>query len=1072
MERLSMHRTILVTLGALSLAPTTHAQAPTAAAGATTRLVIAATTDVHGRLRGWDYYEGRQDPARSLAAAATVVDSIRAAAPDRVVLVDAGDLLQGNPLTTVAARGRGAEPHPVVAAMNAMRYDAAAIGNHEFNYGLALMDRALGEARFPFLSANSRRLRGGPAFKGWTLVRRGDVTVGVVGATTPGVMVWDRDHVRGRVTVGDIVPAVRRAADEARRAGADVVVAVIHAGLDGPASYDTVTTRLPGENVVARVAREVPGLDLVVYGHSHRELADTMIGTVRLLQPRNHAASVGVATLDLERAGGRWRVRSSTGRTIPVQGHAEHPAVLAATERGHARALAYVSETLAVATRRFAADSARAVDTPIADLIGEVMRRAAGTDLAAAPVFSLQAQLDSGPVTVAEVARLYPFDNTLRAVRLTGAQLRSFLEHSARYWKQWAPGTTGSLLAGVPGYNFDMVVGADYALDLSRPVGDRVRDLRVRGRPVADGDRFTIALSNYRQGGGGGFQMVADAPLVFDSQVDIRELIVRELRARKRIAPEDVHVANWRIVPVEAAAAAYASLTRERRGPTGGPATGASRRLRVIGINDFHGTFTPRPDGRGTRYGGAGQFAARIRELERECRPPQCTSILLDGGDEFQGTPASNLAYGRPVVSFFDSLGVVAGALGNHEFDWGQDTLRARMRDARYAILGANVRDTTGRRPAWLRADTLVERDGLRIGVIGIATVETPNTTRASNVADLRFIDPAPVVDEHAKALRARGADAIVLVAHAGAFEGRGGADATGEIVELVSRLTQPIDAVVSGHTHSYLNIRVRGVPVVQARSNGRAVASIDLALGERPTQPGWIAASRVVDARVRDVLTDSVVPDPQGARIAQRALDEVAPIADRPIGRIVDAMPRGRGGEYALGNLMADAFREATRSDVAVMNPGGVRADLAAGQATYGTLYEIAPFANVLYVVTVRGDALQRYLGRLVSGAQGPRAFVSGATIAFDPSRPPDERLVEARIAGRPIDPAREYTLTLSDFLLTGGDGLGLANAALRTVAANVVDLDALIAYVRARPDGVRAPETGRFRSTAPVTP
>lgn len=1065
-----MHRTILVTLGALSVAVHAHAQAAPAA-GATTRLVIAATTDVHGRLRGWDYYEGRRDPTRSLAAAATIVDSIRATAPDRVLLVDAGDLLQGNPLTSVAARDGGARPHPVIAAMNAMRYDAAAIGNHEFNYGLGVMDRALGEARFPFLSANSRRLRGGPPFKGWTLVRRGEVTVGLVGATTPGVMVWDRDHVRGRVVMGDIVPAVRRAAAAARRAGADIVVAIVHAGLDGPASYDTVTTKLPSENVVARVAHEVPGLDLIVYGHSHREMADTMIGTVRLLQPRNHAASVGVATLDLERAGGRWRVRASTGRTIAVQGHAEDAAVLAATESWHARALAYVSETLAVATRRFSPDSARAFDTPIADLIGEVMRTAARTDLAAAPVFSMQAPLDSGPVTVAQVARLYPFDNTLRAVRITGAQLRAFLEHSARYWAQWTPGRTASLLSGVPGFNFDMVVGADYTLDLSRPAGDRVRDLRVRGRAVADGDRFTIALSNYRQGGGGGFQMVAGAPLVFDSQVDIRELIVRELRMRRRIAPEDVAVANWRIVPTEAAAAAFASLARERR-PAAPPRAAATRRLRVIGINDFHGTFTPRPDARGTRYGGAGQFAARIRELERDCRPPQCTSILLDGGDEFQGTPASNLAYGRPVVTFFDSLGVVAGALGNHEFDWGQDTLRARMRDAKYAILAANVRDTSGRRPAWIRPDTLVERDGLRIGVIGVATVETPQTTRAANVADLRFIDPAPVVDEHARALRARGADVVIVVAHAGAFEGRGGADATGEIVELVSRLTQPIDAVVSGHTHSHLNIRVRGVPVVQARSNGRAVASIDLAVGDRPVQDGWIAGSRVLDARVRDVLTDSVAPDPQGERIAQRALDEVAPIADRPIGRILDAMPRSRGGEYALGNLIADAFREATKTDVAVMNPGGVRADLAAGEATYGTLYEIAPFANVLYVVTVRGDALQRYLGRLVSGSQGPRAFISGATVAYDPTRPADDRLVEARIAGRPIDPRREYTLTLSDFLLTGGDGLGLANAAIRTVNANVVDLDALIAYVRARPDGVRAPDAARYRTTAPVTP
>lgn len=1067
MERVSPRRAIFVTAALLSI--TGPAPAGAQAAPPTRRLVVAATTDVHGRLRGWDYYEGRADPARSLAAAATIVDSLRAAG-DAPVLVDAGDLLQGNPLTTVAARGGLPGPHPVVAAMNAMRYDAAAIGNHEFNYGLPLLERAVREARFPFLSANTRRLRGGPPFRGWTLVRRGDVTVGIVGATTPGVMIWDRDHVKGRVVVGDIVPAVRRDAAAARRAGAHVVVAVIHAGLDGVASYDTVHTKLPSENVVARVAHEVPGLDLVVYGHSHREMADTVVNGVRLLQARHHAASVGVATLELARDGRRWRVTRSTGRSIAVAGHAESPAVLAATEAWHARARAFVSETLTVASRRFAADSARAFDTPLPDLIGEVMRKASGAELAATPAFSLQASLGPGPVTVAQVARLYPFDNTLRAVRITGRQLRAFLEHSARYWKTWTPGDSGALLAGVPGYNFDMVVGADYALDLSRPAGDRVRDLAVGGTPVTDDQRFTLALSNYRQGGGGGFAMVADAPVVFDSQVDIRELIVRELRARRQVAPADFFTPNWRIVPEGAAAAAWRSLARERRTTGSAAAPAGGRTLRVIGINDFHGTFTPRADARGVRYGGAGEFAARIREAERECRPPRCTSLLVDGGDAFQGTPASNLAYGRPVVTLFDSLGVVAGALGNHEFDWGQDTLRARMREARYAILGANVRDTTGRRPAWLRADTLVERDGLRIGVIGIATVETPNTTRASNVADLRFVDPAPVVDEHATALRARGADAVIVIAHAGGFEGRGGTDASGEIVELVNRLTQPIDAVVSGHTHSFLDIRVRGVPITQSRSNGRAIATIDLALGDTAGRaPGAINASRVLGTRVRDVLTDSVAADPQGARIAQRALEAVAPIAARPVGRILEPMRRG-GGETAIGNLIADAMREATGSDVAAMNNGGIRADLAAGEATYGTLYEIQPFANILYVQTVRGADLRRNLNALLGG-DAPRVHVSGVEVVVDRARPRDDRLVSITVNGRPLDDARPYTITLNDFMVTGGDNVELSRRAERSVNTNIVDLDALIAYVRKRPDGVRAPATGRVRAVGAPT-
>src|SRR5688572_30806410 len=186
-------------------------------------LVLAATTDVHGRLRGWDYYQS--DPAkavepRGLARAATIVDSLRAAHPGAVVLLDAGDLLQGNPLAYVAARVSHDTLNPIVGAMNAMDYDAAAIGNHEFNYGLPYLERAVRQADFPFLAANAYRPDGSRAFRAYTIVERRGVKVGIVGATNPGSMVWDRDNLRDRLVVRDIVAEVKAAVAEARAAGA------------------------------------------------------------------------------------------------------------------------------------------------------------------------------------------------------------------------------------------------------------------------------------------------------------------------------------------------------------------------------------------------------------------------------------------------------------------------------------------------------------------------------------------------------------------------------------------------------------------------------------------------------------------------------------------------------------------------------------------------------------------------------------------------------------------------------------------------------------------------------------
>ena len=319
------------------------------------------------------------------------------------------------------------------------------------------------------------------------------------------------------------------------------------------------------------------------------------------------------------------------------------------------------------------------------------------------------------------------------------------------------------------------MAGADYAIDLSRPAGSRLTRLEVEGRPVRDDDTFTFALNNYRQTGGGGYAMLAGAPVLYESTADIRQLLIDEVRLRGTLEP-------GRCVPTQLGASAgdrdWSGIRRDAsrrvcpaRAATTAPVPPVGplpRRVRIIATNDFYGTLEPRVDARGVRRGGAGAVAGVIEQARRECA--SCAVLLLNGGDMFQGTPASNLVFGRSVVGIYEALGYTAAALGNHEFDWGQDTLRARMRQARYAILGANVQYADGRDVPWIRDDTLVEVSGVRVGIVGVATVETPRVTLATNVRDLRFVDPVPIVIEHARSLRARGAHLVVVVAHAGAF--------------------------------------------------------------------------------------------------------------------------------------------------------------------------------------------------------------------------------------------------------------------------------------------------------------
>ena len=1058
---------------------------PSVQAPAGVDLVVAATTDIHGRVRGWDYDRDRPDTLVGLARAATIVDSLRNACPDAgrgcdarsnaacgcVVLIDAGDITQGNALAFVAARvARDSGPTPVIAAMNSMHYDAAAVGNHDFNYGVPYLERNLRQARFPLLAANVRRADGRRVVPGWTMVERAGVKVGIVGATTPGSMLWDRDNLRAaQVVIGDIMPAVRVAVDSARAAGADVIVVTMHSGLGEPATYDTVSTGLPSDNVAARVAREVPGVDLVVYGHSHKEMADTSINGVLLIQAKNWVQSVAVAHLRLARESGRWRVTRRSGTLVHTAGHAESPAVLAATDAAHRATVAWITTPLGRTDVAWRADSARVADTPLQDFVLEVMRRAAHADLAAGAAFSLDASLDSGAITAARLQALYPYDNTVRAIRVSGRQLRDYLEQSARYFTVDAAGAP-TVNREIPGYNFDILAGADYVLDVSRPVGERVTRLEVKGRPVAPTDSFTLALTNYRQTGGGGYSMIAGAPVVYKSTEDVRQLLTDEVRRAGVLRPQDYFTRNWRIEPASAVSALYRAL----RGGVGPAAAGAPRaaardttplarrtprpptRLRILGTNDFHGALEPRTDSRGVRRGGAAYLAATIRRAAAECAPPQCQVILVDGGDEFQGTLASNLAFGKPITGIFNDLGYAAAALGNHEFDWGQDTLRARMRDAHYDFLGANVRYKDGRDVPWIRDDTLVVRGPLRIGIIGLASVLTGSTTIARNVADLRFLPPGPIVDSLARGLRARGADYVIVLDHDGAYcDDSGAAACKGEIIGIAQSIHEPIDAIISGHTHSMINTTVAGIPVVQAYSSGTALDVVDL-------------GPEGVTHRVRDVLPDSIAPDPAVARLVSQAMARVAPIIDQPIARIAETYTRTDTGpqQYPLGNLIADAMRYAGQGDVAVMNNGGIRTDLRAGTATYGSLFELQPFGNTLYRITVTGERLRAYLERLVS-RNDPRYHVSGVELTYDPTAAPGARLRSATLAsGRPIDPAAQYRLVLNNFMAEGGEGLGLSAGAIRTEHLSTIDLDALVHYLKTLPQPVHAPAEVRIRA------
>ncbi|HSJ08041.1 MAG TPA: 5'-nucleotidase C-terminal domain-containing protein [Longimicrobiales bacterium] len=1036
-----------------------------APAADTMSVVLLGTTDVHGRLYPHDYYTGRGEE-RGLSLLKPLVDSVRAAHPGRTLLFDSGDILQGNPLGYLYARVRGHEPNPIIRAMNLMGYDAAAIGNHEFNYGLDHLRRAIDQADFPFVSANVyRHGTGEHAYAPFTLIPlatpSGDtVIVGVTGNTPPGVHVWDRDHVEGVLEFREVVGAVRSVVADMRAGGADIVVVLSHGGLEGT-SYDTLTTGLPPENTAAELARQEPGIDVIFLGHTHREVADTTINGVLLTQARNWATSLAAATLTLRRGAGGWRVERKRGEILrPVAALADR-AFMDSLRWEHERTLAYVTARIGEAPAALPAHDARVRDTPIIDFINEVQRRTAGTQLSATAAFQLNVDVPAGDITVAQIAALYPYDNTLRAIRITGAQLRAYLEKSAGYYAGW-PAREGGTVTNfaVPGYNFDIVSGVDYVLDISRPAGSRVTVLRYNGADVTDGQTFTLALNNYRQSGGGGYDMIAGAPVVYDRGEDIRELLIEEVRSRGDIRAEEYFRENWRLHPAEAATAALAEQRdREVRAPAA--AESGRARLRVLTTNDYHGRLessTPSwADGR--PVGGAATLAAYFQAEREGFGGP---TIILDGGDVMQGTPVSNLTRGRSTIDYYNAVGYGGAAIGNHEFDWSPAVLRERMEQARFPWMAANIlvagSDTT---PAWVQDTAYVDVDGVRVGLVGLITEETKSKTMAAYVAGLEFASGAATIDRWVPELRAGGADFVIVVAHEGGACDTAMTACEGNLIDWAREVRHRPDLMVGGHTHQVVRWHENGIAIIEAGSYGTRYGIVDLERVAPDSVDAWIRGTPMA-------WGDRVEPDTAIARIVAEAVEEVGPRIAERIGEAAELIPRG-AGEHPLGRLIADAQRTASGAAIAIMNSGGVRAPLEAGPITWGDLYQIHPFGNMLMVLELRGSDIRDALEHAFRQGQ-PDAQVSGLLVEYDLTRPAGSRVVSARLTdGSPLRDDGVYRVVTNDFLSSGvGDGYEALGRGLSETPTGVADLDALIGYIQSLPQPIRAPRDVRMRDVS----
>ncbi len=545
---------------------------------------VMGTTDLHGNVFNWDYFTDKEfdDKAHNdvgLAKISTLVNRIRKEKGRRnTLLIDAGDTIQGTQLSYYYAKvdpitAKRGPVHPMAQAMNAIGYDAAALGNHEFNYGIPVLRKFEEQCRFPLLGANAldaKTLR--PAFAPYSMHRLRtpcgrDVKVAVLGLTNPGIAIWDKANVQGKMVFPGLEEQAAKWVPKLRSMGADVVIVSAHSGSSGTSSYGDQLPYI--ENAAGLVAEQVPGIDAILVGHAHTEIAEYFVTNketgkqVVLSEPLKWGQRLTLFDFELVWGKGRWTVEKVGAQVLNSNTVEEDPRIAGLLGDEHKKVVAYVNQVIGTSTAAMSTTDAPWKDEPIIDLINHVQAETvktalAGTAHAALPVlsqascFSRTAAIPAGDVTIRDAAGLYPFENTLEARLLTGAQLKEYLEFSARYYVQTPAGgpvDTSKLTNAdnTPDYNYDAISGLTYEIDIAKPAGSRIAKLSFDGKPIDPAAQFVLAVNNYRASGGGNFPHVAKAQQLWANSEEIRNTIIGWVTAKGTVDPAQFASVGWKL---------------------------------------------------------------------------------------------------------------------------------------------------------------------------------------------------------------------------------------------------------------------------------------------------------------------------------------------------------------------------------------------------------------------------------------------------------------------------------------------------------------------------------------------
>ncbi|MGM7720162.1 bifunctional 2',3'-cyclic-nucleotide 2'-phosphodiesterase/3'-nucleotidase [Metabacillus sp. Hm71] len=1075
---------------------------------------LLETTDIHAHIMDYDYYGDKSVTNFGLVRTSALLKQ-RQAEVENSILVDNGDLIQGNPLGEyVYKQGlRDGEVHPIIAAMNLLDYDAATVGNHEFNYGLDFLNETMDDANYPVVNANVFHAgnQNDYYFKPYEIVEKefvdhnGEthkVKVGFTGFVPPQINVWDKKHLDGKVVTKDIVESAKKIVPEMKEQGADLIIVIAHTGIDPNEGQSG------SENAVFDLAKQVADIDAVVSGHQHNLFPgdsrfngaaniDNEKGTVNgvpVVMPKNWGSHLGMIDLTLQRTEvvngeEEWDVIDSKSTAESISGVTEkNQEMVAAVKSAHDATLEYVRKSVGTTTAPINSFFALVQDDPSIQIVTDAQRwyaeqKLKGTGYEGMPLLSVGApfkaggrngadyytNIPKGDLAIKNIGDLYLYDNTVQIVKITGAEVKEWLEMSAGQFNQIDPASTEeqSLInTEFPTYNYDVIDGVTYQIDVTKPAkydtkgnlingeSSRIKNLMYDGKPIDLDQEFLVVTNNYRASGGGNFPGNLPSKIIEQFPDENRQAVMNYIMEKGEVNPSADN--NWSIAPIFGNVNVTFESSTEAKQFTEDTDTikfletldtGFSKYKLEVGSDKWNLTIMHTND----THAHLDNVARRVTAVE-QVRAAADHSILLDAGDVFSGTLFFNQYLGQADLEFMNMMKYDAMVPGNHEFDKGTSVFADFINKANFPIVSANIDYSEDSHLGPLFKDkfansgekgiypaAILDVEGEKVGVFGLTTEETAILSNPGK--DISFNNHIKKAKETVKLLENEGINKIIALTHIGYNNDK-----------VLAEEVEGIDVIVGGHSHTYLeeptvyNQDTEPTIILSAQEYSYYLGNTNVTFNKNGVLQEW--EQNLIDLDAQDENGQYIIEE--NAAAAQRLAELAEPIEELK-NQIVGETSVFLNGEREdvrtketnLGNLIADgmlwrAQKQNTGATIAIQNGGGIRASIDKGEISLGEVLTVLPFANTLVTLDLTGqeiiDALENGVSQ-VEDIAGRFPQVAGLKFGYDPAKPAGSRVhsvqVQTENGFEKINLGETYTVATNAYLADGGDGYASFKAA-----------------------------------------